>query len=112
MLFLKKIRQQHNRVVFDASSHEEGCPSLNDCLLTGPDLNPNLLDVLIEFRLHQITFTGHLTNTFLQIALAEKDKDAVRFLWLHGPINKNSVDELRIMRMSRVVFGVSPSLPP
>lgn len=94
------------RVVFDASS---GCPSLNDCLLTGPNLNPNLLDVLIKFRLHQIAFTADITKAFLQIALAEKDKDAVRFLWLHGPPNKNCEDELRIMRMSRVVFGVSPS---
>ena len=94
------------RVVFDASS---GCPSLNDCLLTGPNLNPNLLDALIKFRLHQIAFTADITKAFLQIALAEKDKDAVRFLWLHGPPHKNCEDELRIMRMSRVVFGVSPS---
>ena len=44
------------RVVFDASSHEDGCPSLNDCLLTGPNLNPDLLTVLIKFRKHEIAF--------------------------------------------------------
>lgn len=97
------------RIVFDTSSHEEGCPSLNDCLLTGPNLNPNLLDVLIKFRLHQIAFTADITKAFLQVALAEKDKDAVRFLWLHGPPTKDGKDELRIMRMNRVTFGVSPS---
>ncbi|KAL0150932.1 hypothetical protein M9458_053851 [Cirrhinus mrigala] len=97
------------RVVFDASSHEEGCPSLNDCLLTGPNLNPNLLDVLIKFRLHKIAFTADITKAFLQIALAEKEKDAVRFLWLHGLPTDNKEVELRIMRMCRVVFGVSPS---
>lgn len=97
------------RVVFDASSHEEGCPSLNDSLFTGPNLNPNLLDVLIKFRLHQIAFTTDIAKAFLQIALAEKDKDAVRFLWLHGPPTKDCENELRIMRMNRVVFGVSPS---
>ncbi|KAK0143567.1 hypothetical protein N1851_018306 [Merluccius polli] len=75
------------RIVFDASSHENCCPSLNDCLLTGPNLNPALLD----------------------IALADGDKDAVRFLWLHGPTIKDCDDELRIMRMNRVLFGVSPS---
>ena len=47
------------RVVFDASSHEEGCPSLNDCLLTGPNLNPNLLDVIIKFRLHESLYCRH-----------------------------------------------------
>ena len=54
-------------------------------------------------------FTADITKAFLQIALAEKDKDAVRFLWLHGPPTQDCKDELRIMRMSRVVFGVSPS---
>ncbi|KAI3375601.1 hypothetical protein L3Q82_003921 [Scortum barcoo] len=97
------------RVVFDASSHEDGSPSLNDCLLTGPNLNPNLLDVLIKFRLHQIAFTADITKAFLQIALAEKDNDAVRFLWLQGPPTKDCENDLRILRMSRVVFGVSPS---
>lgn len=97
------------RVVFDASSHEAGSPSLNDCLLTGPNLNPDLLDVLIKFRLHQIAFTADITKAFLQIALADKDKDSVRFLWLHGPPTKDGANEQRIMRMSRVVFGVSPS---
>lgn len=38
------------RVAFDASLHEEGCPSLNGCLLTSPNLNPDLLGILIRFR--------------------------------------------------------------
>lgn len=36
------------RVVFDASSHEEDSSSLNDCLHTGPNLNPNLLMCLLN----------------------------------------------------------------
>lgn len=97
------------RVVFDASSHAEGCPSLNDCLLAGPNLNPDLLDVLVKFRLHKIAFTADITKAFLQIALAEKEKDAVRFLWLHGSPTDDKKNDIRIMRMCRVVFGVSPS---
>ncbi|XP_044027348.1 uncharacterized protein LOC122864200 isoform X1 [Siniperca chuatsi] len=84
------------RVVFDASSHEEGCSSLNDCLYSGPNLNPNLLDVLIQFRLHEIAFTADITKAFLQISLSEKDKDAVRFLWLHGPPTKDCKNEVRV----------------
>lgn len=97
------------RVVFDASSHEEGCPSLNDCLFEGPNLNPDLLDVLIRFRLHKIALTADITKTFLQIALAEKEKDAVRFLWLHGNTSDDKKNELLIMQMCRVVFRLSPS---
>ncbi|GFX34155.1 integrase catalytic domain-containing protein [Trichonephila clavipes] len=40
------------RIVFDAASHQANELSLNDCLWPGPNLNPNLLDVLINFRLN------------------------------------------------------------
>lgn len=36
------------KVVFDAS-HVFGCQSLNDCL-SGPNLNPDLLIILLKFR--------------------------------------------------------------
>ncbi|XP_064792902.1 uncharacterized protein LOC135513859 [Oncorhynchus masou masou] len=97
------------RVVFDASSHEDGCPSLNDCLLTGPNLNPDLLSILIKFRLHEIAFMADIKKAFLQISLAERDRDAVRFLWLTGPPRGENEEELHVLRMKRVVFGASPS---
>ncbi|XP_021424211.2 uncharacterized protein LOC110493928 [Oncorhynchus mykiss] len=97
------------RVVFDASSHEDGCPSLNDCLLTGPNLNPDLLSVLIKFRLHEIAFMADIKKAFLQISLAERDRETVRFLWLTGPPKGENEEELRVLRMKRVVFGASPS---
>ena len=97
------------RVVFDASSHEEGSPSLNDCLLTGPNLNPDLLSVLIKFRQHEIAYMADIKKAFLQISIVEKDRDAVRFLWLSGPPTGEEDGELRVLRMTRVVFGASPS---
>ncbi|XP_056094778.1 uncharacterized protein LOC130073406 [Rhinichthys klamathensis goyatoka] len=97
------------RVVFDASSHDIGFPSLNDCLLTGPNLNPDLLSILIKFRLNEIAFTADIKKAFLQISLAEKDRDAVRFLWLTAPPHEDAGETLRVLRMTRVVFGVSPS---
>ncbi|GFV92246.1 integrase catalytic domain-containing protein [Trichonephila clavipes] len=42
------------RIVFDAASHQANELSLNDCLWTGPNLNPNLLDVLDNFRLNRV----------------------------------------------------------
>lgn len=59
------------RVMFDASSHEEGSPSLNDCLLTGPNLNPDLMSVLIKFRLHEVAYMADIKKAFLQISLSE-----------------------------------------
>lgn len=39
----------------------------------------------------------------------ESDRDAVRFLWLTGPPSGEKEGELRVLRMTRVVFGASPS---
>ncbi|KAL0152239.1 hypothetical protein M9458_051962 [Cirrhinus mrigala] len=81
----------------------------NDCLLTGPNPNPDLLSILIKFRLHAIAFTADIKKSFLQISLAEKDRDAVRFLWLAAPRNEDRGEKLHVLWMTRVVFGVSPS---
>ena len=42
------------RVVFDASAYDEHEVSLNDCILPGPALQPNLVSVLLRFRTHRI----------------------------------------------------------
>ena len=45
------------RVVFDSSASYEGV-SLNEVLLTGPDLNNSLLGVLMRFRKEQVAITA------------------------------------------------------
>ena len=39
---------------FDASAREQDSVSLNDCVLPGPALQPNLASVLIRFRKHRV----------------------------------------------------------
>ena len=96
------------RVVFDASSHEDGCPSLNDCLLTGPNLNPDLLNIVVRFRQQTIAFIADITKAFLQISIVERDRDTLRFLWLTGHPEADDTATCTL-RMTRVVFGVSSS---
>ena len=55
------------RVVFDASACDEDDLSLNDCILTGPALQPNLVSVLLRFRTQRIALMGDVQNMFLQI---------------------------------------------
>lgn len=97
------------RVVFDASSHEKDMLSLNDCLHTGPNLNPDLLNILIKFRRHKIAMMADVTKAFLQISLNEKDRDVLRFLWLKEKPSPSVEIKVCVMRMTRVPFGASPS---
>ena len=97
------------RVVFDASSHAEGCQSLNDCLMTGPNLNPELLSILLKFRKHKVAFMADITKAFLQIYIREQDRDALRFLCLNDLPKSNEKPNVSILRMTRVPFGASPS---
>ena len=53
------------RIVFDASSHEANAPSLNDVLEMGPKLLPEIVDILLRFRLHPTTIVSDITQAFL-----------------------------------------------
>ena len=90
------------RPVFDASASSYNGISLNDCLMTGPSLNPDLVEILIRFRRWPVALTADITKAFLQISMKQEDRDVHRFL-LKG---KNSI---RFMRFLRVPFGNTAS---
>ncbi|XP_054708996.1 uncharacterized protein LOC129218696 [Uloborus diversus] len=69
------------RMVFDASSKEKHLNSLNDCLFPGPNLNPNVLDIILSFRKHNVAFCADLEKAFLQIGIAEEDRNYLKFIW-------------------------------
>ncbi|GFW12871.1 integrase catalytic domain-containing protein [Trichonephila clavipes] len=97
------------RIVFDAGSHQNNELSLNDCLWPGIYLNPNLLDVLINFRLNAIAFCSDIKQAFLRICLADEHKYAVRFLWSDDELCVHKRPKLQVYRFNRVNFGVSSS---
>ncbi|GFT20311.1 integrase catalytic domain-containing protein [Trichonephila clavipes] len=97
------------RIVFDAASHQANELSLNDCLWPGPNLNPNLLDVLINFRLNRVAISSDIRQAFLQICLADKHKDFVRFLWTNSNPCIGEKLTLQVYRFNRVIFGVNSS---
>ncbi|GBM38554.1 hypothetical protein AVEN_110217-1 [Araneus ventricosus] len=96
------------RVVYDASSKDKNQKSLNDCLLQGPNLVPELLKVLLKFRLHRIVFTADIQKAFLQISVSCEDRGAMRFLWIHDDSNLPN-PKIQIYRMCRVMFGAKSS---
>ncbi|GFS68277.1 integrase catalytic domain-containing protein [Trichonephila clavipes] len=73
------------RIVFDASSHEDGQPSLNDCIWSD------------------------IERAFSQISLRDEDRDAVRFLFPDIRSNQTDPYKFQVYRFKRVMFGVNVS---
>lgn len=94
------------RIVFDGSARTPDVVSLNSCLLKGPNLQPDLGQVLIRFRSHRIVLMTDILKMFLQIGLKREDQNTHRFLWR----DMKEDEEPKICCMKRVTFGDTPSL--
>ena len=72
------------RIVYDASSKEtKNGTSLNDCLHTGPSLNPLLFDILIRFRENKTVLVEDIEKAFSwNVAVDLEDRDSLRFSWV------------------------------
>ena len=57
------------RIVFNASAKDPNGNSLNDCLLKGPNLLPDIAAVLLRFRMHKFALNGDLRKMFCQTAV-------------------------------------------
>ncbi|XP_065193844.1 uncharacterized protein LOC135825037 [Sycon ciliatum] len=91
------------RLVFDAAS-KTGGRSLNDALLSGPDLLRPLPTFLFGFRERRFAFGANIAEMFHQVQICEADRDSQRFLWrtdLSQPPD--------IFRMKSMTFGATSS---
>ncbi|XP_046898685.1 uncharacterized protein LOC124482244 isoform X1 [Hypomesus transpacificus] len=93
------------RVVFDGSAKYKGT-SLNEHLLSGPDLLNSLNGVLIRFRRHQVALLCDIEKMFHQFHVYEADRDYLRFLWWK---NGNLNTEPQEFRMKVHLFGAASS---
>lgn len=75
------------RIVYDASAHASGA-SLNEALLRGPVMLPDLRGILLRWRAKNYALVADLEKAFLQVKINEEDRDVTRFLWLKS-VNKN-----------------------
>ena len=95
------------RIVFDGSARDAKGTSLNECLDSGPNLNPEIVHLLLKFRTHKIVLTSDVEKAFLQIWIEKSDRDLCRFLWFTDPNSPNR--EIKEYRMTRVLFGLNCS---
>ncbi|CAO4383267.1 unnamed protein product [Caenorhabditis nigoni] len=97
------------RTVFDASSKKRGEISLNNALHQGPSLIPDLQGILLRIRQGKYVLSGDIEKAFHAVEVNSNDRDALRFLWLEDPDKPPSNENIRIMRFTRLPFGVNCS---
>lgn len=90
------------RVVFDASCKGVNGRSLNDDLMVGPRLQPELRHIIMRWRVHRICFVADIIKMYRQVKVVNKDTDFQRLLWRESPN-----EQVKDYRMLRVTFGVS-----
>ena len=91
------------RMVFDASAKPNPLAnSINECMHTGPPLQPLLWDILTRARISNNLLLADIEKAFHQISVKEEDRDAFRFLF-----NINGKEEH--FRFARVPFGAEAS---
>ena len=93
------------RVVFDCASRFQQT-SLNDHLLTGPDLTNILVGVLCRFRKGMVAIMCDIERMFHQFYGKEDDQDYLRFLWWDGG---NLELQPSIYRIKVHLFGAASS---
>ena len=69
------------RIVLDCSAKTSRRNlSLNDCLYSGPSLVPDMVQVLMRFRLRKYACVSDIEKAYLMLRLNERDRDVTRFL--------------------------------
>ncbi|XP_022795153.1 uncharacterized protein LOC111333799 [Stylophora pistillata] len=91
------------RIVFEASARGQDGVFLNECILPGPALQPNLASVLIRFRTHRVGMITDVEKMYLQINLTRKHQDVHRCRWRDL---KTEVAP-KLYRMLRLTLGVN-----
>ena len=78
-------------------------PSLNDCMHAGPSLLPNLMDILLRFRLNRVGLISDIEKAFLNISINPEQINFLRFLWVDNV--ESAEPKTEIYRFTRVMFG-------
>lgn len=89
-----------HRVVFNASQCTSSGESLNDYMCKGPNLQKDLLTLILEWRQYKIAFTADIEKMFRQIWVHEEDQALQKIVWRENPHNL-----LQEFQLTTVTYG-------
>jgi len=88
------------RVVFDGSAASKSGHSLNDILLCGPTVQPDLISIILRFRIHKIALNLDIAKMYRQMRVSPEDCDLQRICY-----RDNHAEPLKDYRLLTVTYG-------
>ncbi|XP_075256670.1 uncharacterized protein LOC142349140 [Convolutriloba macropyga] len=91
------------RVVFNASAKTTSGLSLNDCLMVGTTVQPDLFSHVIRLRFHQILLAADMLKFIVNLHLTNMTKTSTEFF------GETPQEPIKHRRMTRVTYGIASS---
>ncbi len=92
------------RAVFNASAKNRSGISLNEALMTGPTLQPDLFDILLQFRSYPIAFSADISKMYRQISVHLDDRPLQSILWRDNPNLP-----IQVYQLTTLTYGTAPA---
>nr|XP_036212672.1 uncharacterized protein LOC106624857 isoform X1 [Bactrocera oleae]XP_036212673.1 uncharacterized protein LOC106624857 isoform X1 [Bactrocera oleae]XP_036212674.1 uncharacterized protein LOC106624857 isoform X1 [Bactrocera oleae]XP_036212675.1 uncharacterized protein LOC106624857 isoform X1 [Bactrocera oleae]XP_036212676.1 uncharacterized protein LOC106624857 isoform X1 [Bactrocera oleae] len=90
------------RVVFDASARTTSDRSLNEILMVGARIQPELIMTLLSFRLYPYVLTADVSKIYRQFLIDEQDQRYQLILW-----RNESYEPLQLFQLKTVTYGLA-----
>ncbi|XP_035906396.1 uncharacterized protein LOC118509627 isoform X2 [Anopheles stephensi] len=90
------------RVVFDASAKTTSGYSLNDVLMSGPNIQQDSLYILLRFRTYLIAATADVEKMYRQVLIHPEDRSLQRILW-----RESSDQPIQEYQLNTVTYGTA-----
>lgn len=88
------------RVVFNASSKTSSGYSLNDLMYRGPNLQLDLLELILRWRQYRFAFTADIEKCFRMILVDEQDQSLQQIVWRQSPDQP-----IRSYKLATITYG-------
>lgn len=90
------------RVVFDASCKNAEGVSLNDMLMTGPTLQPDLRHLIMRWRQYPVCLVADIVKMYRMVRVNDEDTNFQRIVWREDPEK-----EIKDYKLLTVTFGTA-----
>lgn len=100
----KNSESTQTRVVFDGSAPTTSGYSINDILMTGPNMQDSLLSILIRARQYKYVLTGDIEKMYRQVQVHEDDQNLQLILW-----RNDETEPVQTLKLGTVTYGLTSS---